>query len=76
MKHLYTKHFEQIPFFSYLFGICIYQRWSKSFFLTPAPVPKKVTPAPALELFGNLHSDSCLHSESLKVESILPHEVK
>jgi len=37
--------------------------------LTPAP--KKVTPAtaPAPELFGNLHSDSCLHSESLKAES-------
>jgi len=45
-------------------------------FLTPAPVPvpKKVTPAP--ELIGNLHSDSCLHSESLKAEPILPHEVK
>ena len=30
-------------------------------FLTPAPVPKKVTPAPdpAPELIGNLHSDSC-----------------
>jgi len=45
-------------------------------FLTPALVPKKVTPAPAPELIGNLHSDSCLHSESLKAESILPHEVK
>ena len=43
-------------------------------FLTPAP--KKVTPAPAPELIGSLHSDSCLHSESLKAESILPHEVK
>jgi len=48
------------------------------FFLTSAPVPKKVTPAPAPapELIGNLHSESCLHSESLKAESILPHEVK
>jgi len=47
-------------------------------FLTPAPVPKKVTlgPAPAPELIGNLHSDSCLHSESLKAESILRHEAK
>ena len=45
-------------------------------FFTPAPVPKKVTPAPAPELIGNLHSDSCLHSERLKAESILPHEVK
>ena len=45
-------------------------------FLTPAPVPKKVTPAPAPELIGNLHSDSCLHSESLKAEFILQHEVK
>jgi len=41
-------------------------------FLTPAPVPKKVTPAPALELIGNLYSDSSLHSDSLKAESILP----
>ena len=38
--------------------------------LTPAPVPEKVTPAPAPELIGNLHS------ESLKAESILPHEAK
>jgi len=38
--------------------------------LTPAPVPKEVTPAPAPKLIGNLHS------ESLKAESILPHEVK
>jgi len=47
-------------------------------FLAPAPVPKKATPAPAPapELIGILHSDSCLHSESLKAESILPHEVK
>jgi len=47
-------------------------------FLTPDPVLKKVTPAPAPvpELIGNLHSDSCLHCESLKAESILPHEVK
>jgi len=47
-------------------------------FLTPAPVPKKVTPdpAPALQLIGNLHSQCCLHSESLKAESILPHEAK
>jgi len=52
------------------------QRWSESLFLTPAPVPKKVTPAPAPEFIGNLHSDSCLHSESLKAESILQHEVK
>jgi len=44
-------------------------------FLTPAPVPKKVTPAPAPELIGSLHSDSSLHSKSLKAESILPHEV-
>jgi len=44
--------------------------------LTPAPVPKKVTPAPAPELIGNLYSDSCLPSEILKTESILPHEVK
>ena len=49
---------------------------TQSLFLTSAPVPKKVTPAPALVLIGNLHSDSCLHSESLKAESILPHEVK
>jgi len=28
-------------------------------FLTPVP-------APALELIGNLHSDSCLHSEKLE----------
>jgi len=41
-------------------------------FLTPAS--KKVTPAP--ELVGNLHSDSCLHSERSKAESILLHEVK
>jgi len=36
-----------------------------------------MTPAPAAapELIGNLHSDSYLHSESLKAESILPHEV-
>ena len=49
-----------------------------SLFLTPAPVPKKVTPAsaPAPELIGSLHSDSCLHTESLKADSILPHEVK
>jgi len=33
-------------------------------FLTPAPVPKKVTPAPAPALIGSLHSDSCLHSET------------
>jgi len=47
-------------------------------FFIPAPVPKKVTPAPtpAPELIGNLHSDSCLNSESLKAESILPHGVK
>jgi len=45
-------------------------------FFTPAPVFKDVNPDPALELIGNLHSDSCLHSESLKTESILPHEVK
>jgi len=47
-------------------------------FLAPAPLPKKVTPAPAPapELIGNLHSESRLHSKSLKVESILPHEVK
>jgi len=46
--------------------------------LTPSLVPKKVTPAPvpATELIGNLHSDSCLHSESLIAESILPQEVK
>jgi len=44
-------------------------------FLTPAPVPKNVTPAPALELIGNFHSDICLHSESLKADSILPNEV-
>jgi len=50
------------------------QRWSESLFLTPAP--KKVTPAPAPKLIGNLHSDSRLNSESLKTESILPHEVK
>ena len=43
-------------------------------FFTPAPVPKKVTPAP--ELIRNLHSDSCLHSESLKAEFIFPHEAK
>jgi len=47
-------------------------------FLTPALVPKKVTPPPAAvpELIGNLHSDPCLHSESWKAESVLPHEVK
>jgi len=41
-------------------------------FLThaPAPVHEKANPAPALELIGNLHS------ESLKAKSILPHEVK
>ena len=37
--------------------------------MTPAPVPTKVTPAP--ELIGNLHSDSCFTSESLKAESIV-----
>jgi len=37
---------------------------------------KKVTLAPAPELFGNLHYDSCLHSENLKAMSILPHEAK
>jgi len=51
-------------------------RWPDELFLTPAlaPVPKQVTPAPAPapELIGNLHSDSCLHSESLKPESMLP----
>jgi len=45
-------------------------------FLTPAPVLENVTPAPAPVLIGNLHSDSCFPSESLKAESILPHEVK
>jgi len=45
-------------------------------FLTPAPVPKNVTLAPTPELIENLHSDSCLHFESLKAESILLHEVK
>jgi len=45
-------------------------------FFTPAPVPKNVTPDPAPELIGNLHSDSCLHSKSLKVEFILLHDVK
>jgi len=43
-------------------------------FLTPALVPKKVTPAHAL--FGNLHSDSCFHCENLKAISILRHEAK
>jgi len=41
----------------------------RSHFFTPAPIPNKVTPAPAPELIGNLHSDSCLHSKSLKAES-------
>jgi len=36
-------------------------------FFDSAPVPNKVTPAPAPELIGSLHSDSCLHSETLKV---------
>ena len=45
-------------------------------FLTPVLTPKKLTLAPAPELIGNLHSDSCLHSKSLKAESILPHKVK
>ena len=42
------------------------------------PVPKKLTPAPALapELIGNLYTNSCSHSESLKAESIFPHELK
>ena len=30
----------------------------------------------APELFGNLHSDSCLHSKNLKAMSILPLETK
>jgi len=37
---------------------------------------KKVTPAPAPELFGKLNSDSCLHSENLKALPILPHAGK
>jgi len=45
-------------------------------FLTPAPFPKKETPAPALELIGNLHCDYSLHSDILKAECVLPHEVK
>jgi len=57
-------------------SLSCHQRWSESLFLTPAPVPKKVTPAPALELIRNLHFDSCLHSEIMKAECILPHEVK
>jgi len=32
---------------------------------------EKVTPAPTLELFGNLHSDSYLHTKILKAMSIL-----
>jgi len=53
-----------------------WQRSSESLFLTPALFPKKMTPAPvpAPELTGNLHSETCLHSKSLKAESILPHE--
>ena len=39
------------------------------------PAPKNVTPTLAPKLIGNLHSDSCLHSESLKAESILPHQL-
>jgi len=46
-------------------GQCVPEVIRATFF-TPAPVPKKVTPAPAPKLFGNLHSGSCLHSENLK----------
>jgi len=45
-------------------------------FLTPAPVPIKMTPAPAPEFIGNFHYGSCLHSENFKAASILPHEAK
>jgi len=61
-----------------IFEIVVYlmyshQRWLESLFFTPGAVPKRVTSAPAPELFGNLHSNSCLHSENLKAMSILPH---
>jgi len=48
-----------------LFPLQVYlnQRWSESLLLTSAPVPKKVTPAPAPELI-NLHCDSCIHCET------------
>ena len=37
------------------------QSWSESRFLDSYPSADKVTPAPALKLIENLHSDSCLH---------------
>jgi len=67
--HAPKKRTGRIPCASEVIGVT---------FLTHAPVSKKVTPDPdpAPELIGNLYYDSCLLSESLKAESILPHEVK
>ena len=48
----------------------IWIRSDRSHFFDSCFDPKKVIPAPASELIGNLHTDSCLHSESLKAESI------
>jgi len=54
----------------------LHTKGDRSHFFDSCSCSRKVTPAPAPELFGSLHSGSWFHSENLKAMSILHHEAK